>query len=195
MSLSLRRSAARAVVPDQAEGKTFLLLAVPARLQNLGPLCICLSAPPSPPLPSMRGSASRQGGGVRGAGVAEPLALPREPLRLGTVEPFRKSIADQKSRSEAIRACCGVCGAADGGGVRLRACDACDAVRYCGRECQLMDWPCHRLACKILSIDREIMVGERIPGLSSSCEQEPQVFVVMRFFVSLKTPEREGRQK
>ena len=130
-----------------------------------------------------------------GAPASALPAFPREPLRLGSLESTKKLIDNQKNMCAFIRKACGACGLEDGDGVRLRACDACDAVRYCGRECQLMDWPCHRLACKILSIDREIMVGERIPGLSSSCEQEPQVFVVMRFFVSLKTPEREGRQK
>ena len=99
-----------------------------------------------------------------GAPAAALPAFPREPLRLGSLESTRKIVDNHKKMCNFIRATCGACCAEDGDGVRLRACDSCDAVRYCGRECQREDFLCHRLACKILSTDREIMVGVRTPG-------------------------------
>ena len=71
-----------------------------------------------------------------------------------------------KANETRLRDACCACGrasgaaggAAGGGGVRLRSCNACGAVRYCGSECQRADWPAHRLACKTLAADREVMV-------------------------------------
>ena len=87
------------------------------------------------------------------------LALPTEPLRLGVIQKTQDSIATAKGRADGVRATCGACGAADGGGVRLRACDACDAVRYCDRDCQRADWLSHRLVCEVLATDRMVMVS------------------------------------
>lgn len=39
---------------------------------------------------------------------------------------------------------CQTCGACEG----LRACPACRAVWYCGRECRLADWHVHRGVCR-----------------------------------------------
>ena len=73
----------------------------------------------------------------------------------------RGVIQHQRDAAESLRGCCEMCGEMDsseGGNVRLRACDACDAVRYCDRECQRADWQAHQLACKILATDREVLV-------------------------------------
>ena len=111
-------------------------------------------------------SARRGPGENAAAGRPAPFpVLPREPLRLAVLEPFQGDIASQKAGVEVLRECCGACGEADGGGVRLRACDACDAVRYCGRNCQRADWEAHQLVCKILAIDREITVRVGVPGI------------------------------
>jgi hypothetical protein len=40
---------------------------------------------------------------------------------------------------------CAHCGSADG---KLRACGACNAALFCGRDCQLAAWPAHKAACK-----------------------------------------------
>ena len=107
-------------------------------------------------------------GRARGLAAAPPVppqaAFPREPFRLGSLEIVKEEISSQKFFTESIREKCGACGAADGSGVRLRACDACDAVRYCDRECQLSDWPAHVLACKILASDREVLVRVGVSG-------------------------------
>ena len=90
--------------------------------------------------------------------------LPREPLRPGALGNVKQCLAGQRCDVESVRVKCAACGAADCGGVRLRACDACDAVRYCSRECQRADWPVHVHACKILATDREIMVRVGVSG-------------------------------
>jgi hypothetical protein len=33
---------------------------------------------------------------------------------------------------------------------KLKECSGCRAVRYCGRPCQLADWPAHKATCKRL---------------------------------------------
>ena len=98
------------------------------------------------------------------AGAATP--LPRwgtEPLRRPTIESIKTLIDASKAWAERFRATCGACGAADGqGGVWLRACDGCDAVRYCSRDCQRANWAAHKLVCKILATDRELLVREGV---------------------------------
>ena len=99
-----------------------------------------------------------------------------EPMRTGTpLSMYQERIAAQKYDSEGIRVPCRACGAkvsgggggggsgggggGGEGGVRLSACKGCSAVRYCNAECQRVDWPAHKLVCKILASDRELMVG------------------------------------
>ena len=117
------------------------------------------------------------GRGAREAAAAALPALPREPLRLGSLESTKVVLAVQKAQCDGLREKCASCGAADGGGVRLRACDACDAVRYCDRECQRADWPVHLHACKVLATDREIMVrvgvSPRARNWVSGCVSSP----------------------
>ena len=86
------------------------------------------------------------------------------PVFLNIVFEYMLKTNTHQMNAKRIRDVCRACGKADGtvgGGRRvwLRACDACDAVRYCGRDCQRADWTVHRLVCKILAADREIMVG------------------------------------
>ena len=96
--------------------------------------------------------------------------FPTEPLRLPMLEPIKQLIDAQKCLSDSVRSNCGACGAAHGdGGVRLRACDGCDAVRYCNRQCQRADWAAHSLACKILATNREIMVRVGGPLEDTRC--------------------------
>ena len=38
------------------------------------------------------------------------------------------------------------CAAADG--VKLRSCTRCGVARYCSRDCQVADWPVHKLVCR-----------------------------------------------
>ena len=99
----------------------------------------------------------------RGTRPAPPLpaVFTTEPFRPGSLEATKKALSRQKSEAESLLASCGACGAVEGGtgGVRLCACAACDAVRYCDRECQRADWTAHKLVCKILAIDREILVS------------------------------------
>ena len=101
------------------------------------------------------------------------------PLRIGTpLQKYTEMLDEQKKDCEGIRVPCRACGASasedaagssgggggDGGGgvgvgVRLCACKGCAAVRYCNAACQQADWPAHKLVCKILACDRELMVG------------------------------------
>ena len=90
---------------------------------------------------------------------ALPVVFTTEPYRLGALEATKQALAKQKADVESLLASCGACGAAEGGSVHLCACDACSAVRYCGRECQRADWAAHRLVCGILATDREIAVS------------------------------------
>ncbi len=39
---------------------------------------------------------------------------------------------------------------------KLKACSACHQVYYCGRECQVKDWPNHKTQCKDLSEGRKM---------------------------------------
>jgi len=43
---------------------------------------------------------------------------------------------------------CAACGDSDVGGGRLKACTACNLVKYCNRTCQVAHWPAHKKACK-----------------------------------------------
>ena len=43
---------------------------------------------------------------------------------------------------------CERCGKQESATVRLRSCAACLSARYCGRECQVADYPSHKKACK-----------------------------------------------
>jgi hypothetical protein len=44
--------------------------------------------------------------------------------------------------------CCAACGDSDDGGGSLKACTACNLVKYCNRTCQVAHWPAHKKACK-----------------------------------------------
>ena len=43
---------------------------------------------------------------------------------------------------------CAECGDSDNGGGSLKACTACNLVKYCNRTCQVAHWPAHKKACK-----------------------------------------------
>ena len=43
---------------------------------------------------------------------------------------------------------CAACGDSDDGGGSLKACTACNLVKYCNRTCQVAHWPAHKKACK-----------------------------------------------
>ena len=110
-----------------------------------------------------RGEEARRPGGPPGAPGPAPAAnrlpaLPRDPFRVKTVDSIKTLLAGQSDDFDRARAMCGACGVGDGGGVQLRACDGCNAVRYCDRDCQRVDWAAHKFACKILASDREIAV-------------------------------------
>ena len=43
---------------------------------------------------------------------------------------------------------CAACGDSDDGGGSLKACAACNLVKYCNKSCQVAHWPAHKKACK-----------------------------------------------
>jgi len=43
---------------------------------------------------------------------------------------------------------CAACGDSDDGCGSLKACTACNLVKYCNRSCQVAHWPAHKKACK-----------------------------------------------
>ena len=49
---------------------------------------------------------------------------------------------------EAVVSCCASCGVAEIDDVKLKECDGCDLVRYCGDECERDHWSQHKPACK-----------------------------------------------
>ena len=55
--------------------------------------------------------------------------------------------ADDNSEAEAAD-CCSSCGKAEVDDTKLKQCDGCDLVRYCGDECQANHRPDHEAACK-----------------------------------------------
>ncbi len=44
----------------------------------------------------------------------------------------------------------GTCGVATPTSRKLKECNGCHSVRYCGRVCQKADWPSHKPECKRL---------------------------------------------
>ena len=56
----------------------------------------------------------------------------------------------RKYEGEGSRQDCAACGRTFFGGRHLSKCGKCLLVRYCGKECQLMDWQTHRKLCKVL---------------------------------------------
>ncbi|OMJ25268.1 Histone-lysine N-methyltransferase SMYD3 [Smittium culicis] len=44
----------------------------------------------------------------------------------------------------------------------LKRCSTCKSVYYCSRECQLADWPLHKLECKLLSKHKKISISIRL---------------------------------
>jgi hypothetical protein len=43
---------------------------------------------------------------------------------------------------------CAACGVSDDGGGSLKACTACNLVKYCKGPCQVVHWSAHEQACK-----------------------------------------------
>ena len=46
--------------------------------------------------------------------------------------------------------CTTIVGAREADAPRGKRCSRCQVVRYCGRACQLADWPAHKAACREL---------------------------------------------
>ncbi|OMJ22464.1 Histone-lysine N-methyltransferase ASHR1 [Smittium culicis] len=44
----------------------------------------------------------------------------------------------------------------------LKRCSTCKSVYYCSRECQLADWPLHKLECKLLTKHKKISISIRL---------------------------------
>ena len=55
---------------------------------------------------------------------------------------------DTSSCQADLTSCCASCGIAEGDNVKLRKCNGCYLVRYCGVECQKDHRPQHKRACK-----------------------------------------------
>jgi hypothetical protein len=47
-----------------------------------------------------------------------------------------------------VNTCCADCGGVSGGGVSLKACTACQLVKYCNANCQRNHWKKHKKLCK-----------------------------------------------
>ncbi|KAI0700555.1 hypothetical protein C8T65DRAFT_657724 [Cerioporus squamosus] len=52
---------------------------------------------------------------------------------------------------------CDRCGQPEAKGRKLRKCSACASVVYCGRECQRAAWSKHKLICRVMDGDKEVM--------------------------------------
>ena len=60
---------------------------------------------------------------------------------------------DQQRRRVELKTCA-ACGRQEDAVRAFKACARCNAVFYCGRECQKADWKAHKKACKAASNDR-----------------------------------------
>lgn len=75
-------------------------------------------------------------------------ALPQRPKTFKSfITPIRKlSPKDRQFITEDIS--CSICHASE-----AMQCKQCKTVRYCGRQCQVLDWPSHKLICKPLDLE------------------------------------------
>ena len=79
---------------------------------------------------------------------------------------------------------CANCGERDN---RLKKCDRCRSVAYCSRECQVADWPKHRVVCGKTS---EVLRGHgEVPANAAGCESRPSVVMSIQ---APKQPKSSG---
>ena len=64
--------------------------------------------------------------------------------------------------SEDVQSAAGRCSACLSSSGERKSCHACGFVRYCNRECQTAAWPVHKLVCKVLAADREIVAAPKL---------------------------------
>ena len=82
--------------------------------------------------------------------------LTREPLSAEETALVQRELSALADEAACVAARCDLCHtSADER--KLKSCHVCNLVRYCGRECQGVGWPAHKLACKVLAADREIL--------------------------------------
>ena len=88
-------------------------------------------------------------------------ALGKTPLSEFEVSPFGDEISFTAKDVKLAVGRCAVCLSTSG---ERKSCRACGFVRYCNRECQTAGWPSHKLICRLLAVDREIVVKWSVPS-------------------------------
>ena len=96
-------------------------------------------------------SASRQARRQLGRSLK---ALGKAPLCGDEIAPFNSELG---AVAEDVRLAAGRCAACLSMSGERKSCHACSFVRYCNRECQTAGWPSHKLVCRVLAADREIV--------------------------------------
>jgi hypothetical protein len=81
---------------------------------------------------------------VEQAQRAAAAAVAKATARAAAKEAKEAAAAVAAARAKA--GACAVCGKSKRGG--NNSCSKCTAVYYCGRACQLVDWPKHKRVCK-----------------------------------------------
>ena len=101
-------------------------------------------------------SASRQARRQLGRSLK---ALGKAPLCVVEIFDFDEEIS---LTAEDVRLAAGRCAACPSTSGERKSCHACSFVRYCNRECQTAGWPSHKLVCRVLAADREIVSATQL---------------------------------
>ena len=101
-------------------------------------------------------SASRQARRQLGRSLK---ALGKAPLEASEISPFNSELG---AVAEDVRLAAGRCAACLSTSGERKSCHACGFVRYCNRECQTAGWPSHKLICRVLAADREIVSAAKL---------------------------------
>jgi len=95
---------------------------------------------------------------ARGARRYDDTPLSSAPICPDEVEEEKSLMEPLKAAAAAAATVCATCALkTPAGGGKLRWCVGCRFARYCSTDCQKKNWPVHRLVCKVLAVDREIL--------------------------------------
>lgn len=92
--------------------------------------------------------------------------LGKAPLVISEVSGFNRDLDAVAADLQLATGRCAACQATSSER-SLKSCHACAFVRYCNRECQTAGWSSHKLVCKMLAADCEIVKAPRLAPSAS----------------------------
>lgn len=112
-------------------------------------LCVTVQRPPLPPPHGAPVAAAQASPSAAAAAQADAASGAGPSTGPATHDTAAEPEGGDGRRPKA----CAVCGAARGGGTKLRVCTGCSAVWYCGPECQARHWKRlgHKRQCAALA--------------------------------------------